>query len=121
MHRLAAEPYPICRSLTGDGIRRTLRRIAEEIALEVEEVPSGTPVLDWTLPDGWHAAPETADEVHTASGEAARIAREAGVGELVLIHVNPLLRSDDELLADAVSGFERATVGADLLEWSTPA
>ena len=71
--------------------------------------------------EAWHAAPETADEVHTASGEAARIAREAGVGELVLIHVNPLLRSDDELLADAVSGFDRATVGADLLEWSTPA
>jgi aminopeptidase-like protein len=51
---LAAELYPICRSLTGEGTRQTLRRIAEEIPLELHEVPSGTQVLDWAVPDEWN-------------------------------------------------------------------
>jgi aminopeptidase-like protein len=51
---LAAELYPICRSLTGEGTRRTLRRIAAEMPLEIHEVPSGTRVLDWTVPDEWN-------------------------------------------------------------------
>jgi aminopeptidase-like protein len=54
MHELAAELYPICRSITGDGVRRTLARLAEEIPLEVHEVPSGTPVFDWTVPREWN-------------------------------------------------------------------
>jgi aminopeptidase-like protein len=54
MHKLATELYPICRSITGDGVRKTLARIAREIPLEVEEVPSGTPVLDWTVPKEWN-------------------------------------------------------------------
>jgi aminopeptidase-like protein len=54
MHALAAELFPICRSLTGDGVRETLRRIGERIPLEVHEVPSGTTVLDWTVPDEWN-------------------------------------------------------------------
>ena len=51
------EAFPICRSITGDGVRRTLRLAAEqlgEIPLEVHEVPSGTPVLDWTVPPEWN-------------------------------------------------------------------
>lgn len=54
MHDLAAELYPICRSITGDGVRETLARIAREIPLDVEEVPSGTPVFDWTVPKEWN-------------------------------------------------------------------
>jgi aminopeptidase-like protein len=54
MHGLAAELYPICRSITGDGVRRTLARIGELIPLEVEEVPTGTQVLDWTVPKEWN-------------------------------------------------------------------
>lgn len=54
MHALAAELYPICRSLTGDGVRRTLARVAREVPLEVIEVPSGTPVLDWEVPREWN-------------------------------------------------------------------
>jgi aminopeptidase-like protein len=54
MHRLAAELYPICRSITGDGVRRTLERGREIAPLEVREVPSGTPVLDWTVPAEWN-------------------------------------------------------------------
>jgi aminopeptidase-like protein len=46
--------YPICRSITGDGVRETLAIIGETIDLEVHEVPSGTPVLDWTVPPEWN-------------------------------------------------------------------
>jgi aminopeptidase-like protein len=50
---LAAEIYPICRSITGDGVRTTLNRLARHIDLEVHEVPTGTQVLDWTIPPEW--------------------------------------------------------------------
>jgi aminopeptidase-like protein len=48
-----AEAYPICRSITGDGVRRTLRMIQERIPLEIREVPTGTQVFDWTVPKEW--------------------------------------------------------------------
>ena len=54
MFDLMAELFPLCRSITGDGIRGTLRRIGERIPLDVHEVPSGTPVLDWTVPKEWN-------------------------------------------------------------------
>jgi aminopeptidase-like protein len=53
-HRLITELYPICRSITGDGVRETLRRVSERIPVEVVEVPTGTPVLDWTVPREWN-------------------------------------------------------------------
>lgn len=53
MHRLMAELYPICRSITGEGVRQTLRRLQKELPLEVLEVPSGTRVFDWTVPKEW--------------------------------------------------------------------
>jgi aminopeptidase-like protein len=54
MHALAAELYPFCRSITGDGVRETFRRLALEIPLETREVPSGTQVFDWTVPEEWN-------------------------------------------------------------------
>jgi aminopeptidase-like protein len=51
---LAANIFPICRSITGTGVRQTLREIAAHIALEVHEVPTGTPVFDWTVPREWN-------------------------------------------------------------------
>lgn len=54
MHALVRELYPVCRSITGDGMRQTLRRIGRELPLEMVEVPSGTPVFDWTVPREWN-------------------------------------------------------------------
>lgn len=53
MHSKAAALYPICRSITGPGLRETLDRIGEEIPLERRALPSGQPVFDWTIPDEW--------------------------------------------------------------------
>jgi aminopeptidase-like protein len=50
---LAAEIYPICRSITGDGVRATLAHLARHIDLEVHEVPTGTQVFDWAIPREW--------------------------------------------------------------------
>jgi aminopeptidase-like protein len=54
MFAFVEELFPICRSITGDGIRETLRRIGERIPLELHEVSSGTPVFDWTVPKEWN-------------------------------------------------------------------
>jgi len=54
LHRFAAELYPICRSITGDGIRQTLGLIQKRIPLQIFEVPSGTSVFDWTVPKEWN-------------------------------------------------------------------
>ncbi len=53
LHALARRLYPIPRSITGDGVRATLAMLAEWVPLRVVEVPSGTPVLDWTVPREW--------------------------------------------------------------------
>jgi aminopeptidase-like protein len=54
LYKLVAELYPICRSITGDGVRRTLEIVAREVGLEVSEIPTGTQVLDWTVPREWN-------------------------------------------------------------------
>jgi aminopeptidase-like protein len=54
MHAFMRELFPICRSITGDGVRETLAAVARQIPLELHEVPSGTKVLDWTVPDEWN-------------------------------------------------------------------
>jgi aminopeptidase-like protein len=54
LHLLAAELYPICRSITGNGIRETLAKIQKRIPLQIVEVPSGTAVFDWTVPKEWN-------------------------------------------------------------------
>jgi aminopeptidase-like protein len=54
MHAFAAALQPIPRSLTGDGVRATLAAVAKRIPLAVHEVPTGTAVLDWTVPREWN-------------------------------------------------------------------
>jgi aminopeptidase-like protein len=54
MHAFAASLYPICRSITGQGIRETLDRIKCHLPLQITEVPSGEQVFDWTVPKEWN-------------------------------------------------------------------
>ena len=54
MYDLAVRLFPICRSITGDGVRQTLAAVREIIPLETREVPSGTPVFDWVVPKEWN-------------------------------------------------------------------
>jgi aminopeptidase-like protein len=54
LHQFAAELYPICRSITGEGIRHTLALIQQRIPLELHHVPTGTPVFDWMIPREWN-------------------------------------------------------------------
>jgi aminopeptidase-like protein len=54
IYALAAEIFPICRSITGDGVRRTLDVLAQHVQIQRHELPTGTPVLDWTVPNEWN-------------------------------------------------------------------
>ena len=54
IYTLIEELYPICRSITGDGFRQSLAILGKHIPLELHEVPSGTAVLDWTVPKEWN-------------------------------------------------------------------
>lgn len=46
--------FPICRSITGNGVRETLKIISEIVPLKVYEIPSGTKVFDWIVPKEWN-------------------------------------------------------------------
>lgn len=48
------ELFPICRSMTGEGFRRSLTIFQRHMPLEIETVPSGTTVFDWTVPPEWN-------------------------------------------------------------------
>ena len=53
IHAFAERAYPICRSITGDGVRETLRLLGEIVEVKAHEVPTGTPVFDWSVPWEW--------------------------------------------------------------------
>lgn len=64
----AARIFPICRSITGDGVRRTLREISSRVALEMREVPTGTAVFDWTIPREWNIR-----DAYIRDGDGAKV------------------------------------------------
>lgn len=66
------------------------------------------------LHEAWYAQATSDDAFHSAGGDAGRLARQAEVEHLVLIHVNPLLDSDDVLRESARAQFQNAEVGVDL-------
>lgn len=54
LHAFASRLYPICRSITGDGVRTSLAMIRESVPLKVREIPSGASVYDWEVPPEWN-------------------------------------------------------------------
>ncbi len=55
MHKWAQDLFPICRSITGEGVRTTLNYLQSIIPeLTVNSIPSGTDVFDWTIPKEWN-------------------------------------------------------------------
>jgi aminopeptidase-like protein len=54
MYQLMKKLFPICRSITGNGVRETLKIIQELIPITIHEVPSGTKVFDWEVPKEWN-------------------------------------------------------------------
>ncbi len=54
MYGFASRLFPLCRSISGDGVRQTLKAIQSHIPLDIHEVPSGTEVFDWTIPKEWN-------------------------------------------------------------------
>ena len=68
MHEMASDLFPICRSLTGDGVRQTLMEVAKRLPIDVHEVATGTDVLDWQVPPEWNIR-----DAYIASEDGKRI------------------------------------------------
>jgi len=54
VYEIASALFPFCRSITGDGLRNSLRTLQKYVALALHEVPTGTQVFDWTIPKEWN-------------------------------------------------------------------
>jgi aminopeptidase-like protein len=68
MHTLLRDLFPLARSITGSGLRETVRRLSAVVPLQVLEVPSGTQVFDWTVPDEWFV-----EDAYIEDGRGQRI------------------------------------------------
>ncbi len=86
LHALATRLYPIPRSITGPGVRRSLAILAERIPLALHEVPSHTPVFDWTVPREW-----TLRAAHLTAPDGRRIA-DAGRHNLEVLNYSAPFR-----------------------------
>jgi aminopeptidase-like protein len=52
--QIISDLFPICRSITGEGFRETMRILGSHIPLQIHEIASGTQVFDWTIPREWN-------------------------------------------------------------------
>lgn len=69
IHKLCHRLYPICRSITGKGVRESLSILQEYLPnIKIQSVPSGTQVFDWTVPDEWNI-----DEAYVENMEGERV------------------------------------------------
>jgi aminopeptidase-like protein len=68
LHAFATQLYPICRSITGNGVRKTLDIIGRRIELRRHEVPSGTKVFDWEVPPEWNI-----DQAYVLDGQGRKV------------------------------------------------
>lgn len=69
LHALIERLFPLRRSLTGEGVRQTLAVLAEDLPLQITEVPTGTPVLDWVVPREW-----VVRAAHVTAPDGSRVA-----------------------------------------------
>jgi aminopeptidase-like protein len=91
LHALAARLFPIPRSITGEGLRRSLAILGERIPLELREVPSGTPAFDWRVPPEWRLSGAT-----LTAPDGRRIV-DAGESSLQLVGYSAPFRGSVEL------------------------
>ena len=68
MHELASRLYPICRSITGDGVRKTLQILQEVAPVDIREIATETQVFDWTVPKEWNIK-----EAYVANSNGRRV------------------------------------------------
>jgi aminopeptidase-like protein len=68
LHADATRLYPLCRSITGNGVRQTLQIVQQQIPLSVHEIPSGTTVFDWEVPLEWNI-----DDAYVADTDGRRV------------------------------------------------
>ena len=54
MYKLIDELFPICRSITGNGVWQTLEILKKIIDIEIHEIPTKTKVFDWEVPKEWN-------------------------------------------------------------------
>ena len=54
MYELLEELFPITRSITGEGVRKSLKILQNLINLKIHEIPTGSKVFDWTVPQEWN-------------------------------------------------------------------
>lgn len=67
IYQIAGELFPICRSITGNGVRKTLQILKKYVPqLEVAEVPTGSKVFDWEVPKEWNI---TEGYIENSAGE----------------------------------------------------
>lgn len=59
MYNITNDLFPICRSITGNGVRKTVELIKKHVPLQVHEIPTGTKVFDWIIPKEWNISIRT--------------------------------------------------------------
>ena len=68
MYELIKELYPLCRSITGNGVRTTHDIIRKRVQIQTHEIASGTKVYDWVVPKEWNI-----DDAYLISPEGKKI------------------------------------------------